>query len=74
MQKALPHIDLGAGYIRLSRLPFNHAIKLSNWLPDTSMVTVKANGSLVDDCIQYGEYEYWFDFTFPEENETDFGI
>lgn len=74
MQKALPHIDLGAGYIQLSRLPFNQTMKLRNWLSDTSMVTVKTDGLLVDDCIQYGEYEYWFDFMFGQETEEEFGI
>ncbi len=76
MQKAFPHINSGLGYIQLSRLPFNQAIKLRNWLPDTSLITVKAEGDLLDDCIQYSEYEYWFDFNFKEQNlaETDFGI
>lgn len=74
MQKAFPHIDLGTGYIQLSRLPFNQAIKLRNWLPDTSMITIKSDGYLVDDCIQYSEYEYWYDFLFREEGETEFGV
>lgn len=74
MQKAFPHIDLGTGYIQLSRLPFNQAIKLRNWLPETSMVTVKSEGDLVNDCVQYSEYEYWFDFLFRQESESEFGI
>jgi hypothetical protein len=74
MHKAFPHIESGAGYIQLSRLPFNQSIKLRNWLPETSMITVKADGFIADDCIQYSEYEYWFDFQFRQEAEPDYGI
>lgn len=74
MQKAFPHIDQGTGYIQLSRLPFNQSIKLRSWLSDTSMVTIKAEEGLVDDCIQYSEYEYWFDCLFRQESEPEFDI
>ena len=74
MHKAFPHIDQGTGYVQLSRLPFNQAMELRNWLPETSMVTVKAEEGLLDDCVQYSEYEYWFDFMFRQEEETEFEI
>ena len=74
MRKAIPHIDSGAGYIQLSRLPFNQAIELRNWLPITSLITVKSEEGLVNDCIQYSEYEYWFDFSFRQDTESEFGI
>ena len=69
MHKAHPHIDLGTGYIQLSRLPFNQAIQLRNSLPDTSLVTVRSEEGVLEDCIQYSEYEYWFDFTFRQDKE-----
>lgn len=74
MQKASPHIDLGTGYIQLSRLPFNQVIKLRAWLPDTSFITVRDIEGLHEDCIQYSEYEYWFDFFFKKDKETEFEI
>ena len=74
MHKASPHIDLGTGYIQLSRLPFNQAIELRNWLPETSLITLKAQEGLLNDCVQYSEYEYWFDFTFRQEAEVEFEI
>ena len=72
MHKAQPHIDLGTGYIQLSRLPFNQAIQLRNWLPDTSLVTVRAEEGGLQDCVQYSEYEYWFDFNFRQKEETEY--
>ena len=74
MRKAIPHIDSGAGYIQLSRLPFNQAIKLRDWLPDTSLITMNLGEGLVNDCVQYSEYEYWFDFSFSQETESEFDI
>lgn len=72
MHKAQPHIDMGTGYVQLSRLPFNQAIELRNWLPDTSLITVRAEEGLLVDCIQYSEYEYWFDFNYRQEVEPEF--
>ena len=74
MQKAQPHIDLGAGYVQLSLLPFNQTIELRNRLPDTSLINVKAEEGILKDCIQYSEYEYWFDFLFHQEEEMEFEI
>jgi len=62
MAKVNPHIDLETGYVQLSKLPFDQAIKLRSWLPSTSLITLKTANGQVEDAIQYSEYEYWFDF------------
>jgi hypothetical protein len=36
-----------------------------NWLPETSFFSLAINGEVADDCIDYAEYEYWF------ENESN---
>lgn len=71
MRKVFPHIDLGTGYVQLSRLPFDQSIKLREWLPHTSLVKVKAEEGTLEDCVQYSEYEYWFDFLYHQE-EAEF--
>jgi len=64
MAKVNPHIDLGTGYIQLSRLPFDQANKLRSWLPMTSVISLSTASGNVQDAVQYSEYEYWFDYQF----------
>lgn len=72
--KAHPHIDHGSAYIQISRLPFDQIIKLRNWLPQTSLIRLKTRDQIFDDCIQYSEYEYWFDFQYSANQELEFEI
>jgi hypothetical protein len=72
--KASPHYDLGTGYVQISKLPFDQVLKLRDWLPQTSIIKLRSLDEDLDDCIQYSEYEYWFDFQFTAEKEFDFGI
>lgn len=70
--KALPHIDLGTGYVQVSKLPFDQAIRLREWLPQTSFISLQTADQVIEDCIQYSEYEYWFDFQFSALQEPEF--
>ncbi|MGW8121774.1 hypothetical protein ACV07N_03870 [Roseivirga echinicomitans] len=72
--KVNPHIDLGTGYIQVSKLPFDQILKLREWLPQTSFIRLNLAGQVFEDCIQYSEYEYWFDFQYSGVEEYDFGI
>jgi len=72
--KAYPHFDHGTAYIQVSRLPFNQSIKLREWLPQTSFIRLKTPDQVIDDCIQYSEYEYWFDFQYSTSKELEFDI
>ena len=75
MNKAYPHINQGAGYIQLSRLPFNQCLKLKNWLSQNSLIKIRTDNREIEDCIQFSEYEYWFDFFYAEkERESEFGF
>lgn len=72
--KATPHIEFGTGYVQISKLPFDQALKLRDWLPQTSFINLTSENSVLKDCIQYSEYEYWFDFQFNVLPEYDYGI
>ncbi|KYG78588.1 hypothetical protein EV198_1471 [Roseivirga ehrenbergii] len=72
--KAQPHIDLGTGYVQVSKLPFDQVFKLREWLPQTSFVKLNLADQILEDCIQYSEYEYWFDFQYSGMNEFEFEI
>ncbi len=73
--KAYPHIEQGAGYVQISRLPIDQMLKLKNWLPQTSFVKIRSEDRMIEDCIQFSEYEYWFDFLYAEmSKEVEFEI
>ncbi|MCO6358961.1 hypothetical protein BXY85_1440 [Roseivirga pacifica] len=74
MAKAHPHIDLGTSYVQLSKLPFDQALELKSWIPQTSFISLKTAQGYVADAIQYSEYEYWFDFYFASVKEPDFEV
>lgn len=74
MAKVNPHIDHGTAYVQLSKLPFDQAIELKNWLPMTSIVNMNTTIGPVDDAIQYSEYEYWFDFHYANKEDSEFEI
>lgn len=73
MAKIQPHIDLGTGYVQLSKLPFDQALELRSWVPQTSFINITTSEGLVTDAIQYSEYEYWFDYQYTSK-ESDFEI
>lgn len=73
MAKIQPHIDLGTGYVQLSKLPFDQALELRSWVPQTSFISITTSEGLVTDAIQYSEYEYWFDYQYASL-ESDFEI
>jgi hypothetical protein len=73
MNKAFPHITQGAGYIQLSKLPLNQGIKLKKWLSNNSLMKLRKDNRVIEDCIQFSEYEYWFDSFNNEKNkESEF--
>ncbi|GHE57730.1 MULTISPECIES: hypothetical protein [Roseivirga] len=73
MEKVNPHIDLGTGYVLISRLPFDQAIKIREFLPESSTLSFNTAEGFVSDALEYSLYEYWYDFhhTSPEP-EFDF--
>lgn len=62
MAKVRPHIDLGVGYVRISRLPLNQAIGIRQHLSQICILNLKTDEGLIDDAIEYSQYEYWFEF------------
>jgi hypothetical protein len=73
MAKITPHIDYGSSYILLSRLPFDQALALKSWIPDTSVISLRTANGWVSDAVQYSEYEYWFDYQYLS-SDKDFEV
>jgi predicted transcriptional regulator of viral defense system len=75
MKKVFPHINQGIGYVQISKLPFNQSIKFRSWISRNSLVNVSTGARTIEDCVQYSEYEYWFDVFGKElKKEYDFGF
>ncbi len=73
MAKIQPHIDFGTGYVLLSKLPFDQALELRSWIPQTSIVSMNTAEGWVADAVQYSEYEYWFDYQYLSK-ESEFEV
>ncbi|MBO6495438.1 MULTISPECIES: hypothetical protein [Roseivirga] len=73
MSKVSPHIDLGTGYVQISKLPFDQAIKIREFVPQSSILSFNTSEGFIADALEYSQYEYWFDF-HHESYEADFSI
>ncbi|NVK84301.1 MAG: hypothetical protein HWE21_08270 [Cytophagia bacterium] len=73
MSKVNPHIDLGTGYVQISKLPFDQAIKIREFIPQSSILSLNTLDGFVQDALEYSQYEYWFDF-HRQSFEADFSI
>ena len=70
MRKLSPSFFRGIKFIRTSNLPLRQYDELMNWLPPTSMIMIRVDDVVFKDCIQYKDYEYWFENFFrKEENQ-----
>ncbi len=73
MRKVNPHIDLGTGYVQISKLPFNQAIKIREVMPPSSILSFNTKEGFISDALEYSQYEYWYDFHHKSlEPESDF--
>jgi hypothetical protein len=68
MPKAIPHRVAATEYIRLSELPAPQAQQLREWLPESFLTKLEAQNGVMDDCIDYDDYEFWYDYTRPGED------
>lgn len=64
MFKLKPLYLNGKKFIQLSQLPIRQANALISWLPVKSIMQLKNDDVELDDCVDYANYEYWFDTYF----------
>lgn len=57
--------------MRLSELPSPQASSLRDWLPESYLTKLEAGGSVVEDCIEYEDYEFWYEYSRPDEGMLD---
>ncbi|WP_224999923.1 hypothetical protein [Cesiribacter sp. SM1] len=71
MPKLAPHRLGTTEYIRLSKLPTPQASSLRDWLPETYLTKLEEGGSVAEDCIAYEDYEFWYEYSRPDEEQLD---
>ena len=59
MKKAKPIYYQGKTFIQLSGLPSNISVFLANKMSAGYDSAICFNGEMLEDCIEYGFYEYW---------------
>lgn len=51
----------GIEYVRISNLPTDQKEKIKSSLSTDCIIKILKEGNLLDDCIQYADYQSWFD-------------
>lgn len=70
MPKLAPHRLGSTEYIRMSELPAPEAQQLRNWLPESFLTKLEEGNGVVDDCIEYEDYEFWYDYSRPGTDDS----
>lgn len=68
MKKIEPENYRGIQYIRLSNLPEEQQGLIHQWLSEDRLIKIVYKGILLDDCLQYSDYQNWFDHVMPKQS------
>ena len=60
MTKLIPIVLNGRKWIQLSQLSVENSQNLKNWLPSTSLNLLDFQGMILQDCVDFNDYECWF--------------
>lgn len=44
---------------------------LRDWLPESYLTKLEEEGSLAHDCIDYEDYEFWYEYSRSGESALD---
>lgn len=61
MEKLESRTYKGIDYIKLTELPDEQYLAFMEWVGKESIITIQVNGNSVKNCVQYTDYNYWFD-------------
>lgn len=70
--KRHPHYHQGIEYIRLSLLPFQQYSKFLSWISPLSIFKLNVDNEVLDDCVPYSEYDYWYEMHIRETSTSAF--
>lgn len=61
IEKIKPKRQGATEYVRLSKLPNEQVDDLLGWLPESCLTKISSGKRLLDDCIEYEDYEFWYE-------------
>ena len=70
MLKASPTFFEGVNFVQISSLPYEQQSIFQDWIPANSLLKVEINSIMMDDCVDYREYNYWFDFKYQKNSSS----
>lgn len=56
----------GIDYVRLRSLPIEEREQIVNWLNSDITIKIQTEAELMDDCILYKDYEYWYNHVYSK--------
>jgi len=51
----------GIVYVQLDRLPQEQFAQLTSWLPATERIKLRIGEKIVDGCVKYRDYIFWYE-------------
>ena len=66
--KASPRRHCDIQYVNFSCLPEDQVHSLRDWLPESQVFRIDAGGREVDGCIEYEDYEFWYEYIRQEDS------
>lgn len=75
MLQASPNFHKGINFIQISSLPYDQQALFFSWLPESSLIKMEINDIFMEDCAEYEDYNYWFNFQYQQkESMLELGI
>ena len=60
----------GIDYIQVEEVQLELRDFIIDWISSERIISIMINGAIVHNCIQYSEYEFWFDNILPKQLVT----
>lgn len=64
-----PQVYRGIRYVHLDNLPKDQRSQLNNWMPTTEYIKIKIAEDVIDHCVNYQDYLYWYENFYSEEEK-----
>ena len=63
-----PKLYKGIEYVKLSELPQDQRDRLRSTFNEQLFVKILVNGKLLEDCILYKDYKFWFRTVYEDSD------
>ena len=70
-EKFTEDIYRGIHFIRLSDLPDDQKNHFEQWLSPDKVIKILIDKQISHDCVQYHNYENWYDNVFPVRSKRE---